>query len=458
VRPRPDLRAPPRRLAILAMAVTALLVDPTLAVAHGFGGRADLPVPVGYFAIGAGLVVIVSFLMVSALWTAPRLQGPPHHPDADAARPNGFGRVLTVAGTALFALVVLAGLIDGTASSLNVAPVMVLVGFWLVVPFLSPLLGDWWRWMSPWGLLTRLVNQGVAERPDLVARYGVLPATLSLFGFAWLELVSPSSSDPRTLAVAGLVFTAVVIGVGRMAGPVSGLRLVDGFHTWFGLLGGIAPVDTTLRPGSGRPSGWFRTLTATPAWPGLSWLLVVLLGTVTYDGVSGTEWWIGLAGSRRNEPWLATLAMLAWVGVIAVAYFLACRYSASVAGGSRSSALIADRFAHTLVPIALAYALAHYLTLVLFEGQILLAAASDPFGMGWDLFGTADRTVAFWLSPEVVWYLQVLIIVAGHVAGVVLAHDRALADFGEEAAVRTQHAMLVLMVALTSLGLFILAG
>ncbi len=78
--------------------------------------------------------------------------------------------------------------------------------------------------------------------------------------------------------------------------------------------------------------------------------------------------------------------------------------------------------------------------------------------MGWDLFGTADRTVAFWLSPEIVWYLQVLIIVTGHVAGVVLAHDRALAEFGEEVAARTQHAMLVLMVGLTSLGLFILAG
>ena len=242
MRPRPDLRAPPRLLAILAMAATALLADPTVALAHGIGGRADLPVPVGYFAVAAGLVVVVSFLMVSALWTTPRLQGPPHDPDADAARPNGFGRMLRVAGVALFALVVFAGLADGSASSLNVAPVLVLIGFWLVVPFLSPLLGDWWRWLSPWGWLTRLVNQGVAERPDLVARYGVLPATVSLLGFSWLELVSPSSSDPRTLAVAALVFTAVVVAVGRVAGPASGFRLVDGFHSWFGLLGGIAPA------------------------------------------------------------------------------------------------------------------------------------------------------------------------------------------------------------------------
>jgi hypothetical protein len=448
-----------RRRVASALATTAVVaLDPAAASAHGLGGRADLPVPVGYFAVGAGLVVIGSFLMVSALWTEPRLQGPVHDPDADGVSPSAFGRLLRVFGALVFLLAVTAGLVDGTASPLNVAPVLVLIGFWLVVPFLSPLVGDWWRWMSPWGWLTRLVNHGVTERPDLVTRFGVLPATISLLGFSWLELVSPSSADPRTLAVAGLVFAAVVVAVGRITGPVSGMRLVDGFHTWFGALGGMSPADLTLDPGSGRPSGWLRTLAAMPAWRHLWWLLAVLLGTVTYDGVSGTEWWIGLAGGRRDEEWFGTLAMLAWVGVIALAYALACRYSASVAGGRLSTAEIADRFAHTLVPIALAYALAHYLTLVLFEGQLLIAAASDPFGMGWDLFGTADRTVAFWLSPEVVWYLQVLIIVAGHVAGVVLAHDRALAEFGEEAAARTQHAMLVLMVALTSLGLFILAG
>ena len=95
---------------------------------------------------------------------------------------------------------------------------------------------------------------------------------------------------------------------------------------------------------------------------------------------------------------------------------------------------------------------------MLFEGQLLLISASDPLGQGWNLFRTAEWSVNFFLSPEVVWYIQLVTIVAGHVAGVVLAHDRALADFGDEVAVRTQYAMLALMVALTSLGLFVLAG
>jgi hypothetical protein len=119
---------------------------------------------------------------------------------------------------------------------------------------------------------------------------------------------------------------------------------------------------------------------------------------------------------------------------------------------------VAGRFAHTLVPIALAYAVAHYLTLILFEGQQLIAAVSDPFALGWDLFGTAERSVDFFITAsEPIWYVQVGVIVTGHVLGVVLAHDRALADFGREA-VRSQYAMLLLMVALTTLGLLILSA
>lgn len=126
--------------------------------------------------------------------------------------------------------------------------------------------------------------------------------------------------------------------------------------------------------------------------------------------------------------------------------------------GETAWSRVASRFAHTLVPIALAYALAHYLTLILFEGQQLIAAVSDPFGLGWDRFGTAGRRVDFFITTaEPIWYAQVAIIVGGHLLGVILAHDRALTDFGR-GAVRSQYAMLLLMVALTTLGLLILAG
>jgi hypothetical protein len=120
---------------------------------------------------------------------------------------------------------------------------------------------------------------------------------------------------------------------------------------------------------------------------------------------------------------------------------------------------VARSFAHTLVPIALAYAFAHYFTLVAFEGQLLIPALSDPLGLGWNLVGTVDYQPNYtWISPVIVWYIQLAAIVGGHVTGVVLAHDRALALFAGPGAVRTQYAMLALMVALTTLGLTVLAA
>jgi hypothetical protein len=153
-----------------------------------------------------------------------------------------------------------------------------------------------------------------------------------------------------------------------------------------------------------------------------------------------------------------TILLLSATLVVGLAYWLAALAAARMVGGGWTARKVAWRFAHTLIPIALAYAVAHYLTLIIFEGQQLIAAVSDPFGLGWDLFGTAERSVDFFITTtEPIWYLQVGVIVTGHVLGVVLAHDRALADFGPDA-VRSQYAMLLLMVALTTLGLMILAG
>lgn len=119
---------------------------------------------------------------------------------------------------------------------------------------------------------------------------------------------------------------------------------------------------------------------------------------------------------------------------------------------------VAIRFAHTLVPIAAAYAFAHYFTLVSFEGQSIISAGADPFGLGWNLFGGRNYKIDFFLGAIPVWYIQLATIVAGHVAGVVLAHDRALHDWKGLGAVRSQYAMLTLMVLLTGLGLFVLSG
>lgn len=457
-----------RRITVVACAATLGALSPTAAHAHGIGGRADLPVPVSFFAIGAGIVIVGSFVLLSALWTEPRLQDGGGLRWSRPAWVATAGRILAAGGLVGLGLVVVAGVADGSASSQNIGPVLVYVYFWLLIPFLSAVLGDWWRWISPWGTLSRWVNQGRAERHDLIDRYGVWPATVAFIAFTWLELVAPSGSEPSTLAIAALGYTLYVIGAGYVAGPESGLRIADAFHNYNGLIGAIAPVDLAPRNGVGTLAAvgtpalvrrrWLSALPIVPERNGLTAFVVAMIGTVSYDGVSGTEWWAVFVGELRRETWFRTVALLGFVLLIGAAYWLASWAAARLAAGGWDAHRVARRFAHTLVPIGLAYAVAHYMTLILFEGQLLLSAISDPFGQGWNLFGTADWSVNFFLSPEVVWYFQVVTIVAGHIAGVVLAHDRALADFGSEVAVRTQYAMLALMVALTSLGLFILAG
>ncbi len=457
-----------RRTLSAAIVTLGFVAMPGVALAHGIGGRADLPVPISWFAVGAGVVIVLSFVMLSVMWPQPRLQHPIAVPAHRSAAARRLTKVLAAAGLFGLGLVLVAGFGDGSASTLNVTPPIVFVLFWLVVPFVSALIGDWWRWLNPWATLSRWLNRNRRERPDLVASFGVWGATAMFVAFTWLELVSPDNSDPSYLAMAALGYTVVVLAAGALAGPSSGLRLIEAFHTYNGLIAAIAPVELVGGDGVGATRadpapvvvqrGWLRALPAIPEWPGLPAFVVAMIGTVTYDGLSATEWWGEVFPDVRREIWFGTVALLAVVGLIGVLYALAAGSAARLAASGWTLHRVAQRFAHTLVPIGVAYAVAHYFTLVLFEGQLLIISASDPLGRGWNLFGTADWSIEFFLSPEVVWYVQLAAIVAGHIAGVVLAHDRALADFGGEVAVRTQYAMLALMVALTSLGLFILAG
>ncbi len=464
-----------RRVLATGLAVSTLLIVPAPALAHGIGGRQDLPVPLSYFIGGAGLALVISFVALSSRWREPRLQDGPHSRPLRWPGAAQFYRTLSWVGGVGFVLVVLGGIIDGTTSRNNIAPVLVWVYFWLVVPFLGVLLGDLWRWMSPFRAITRWVNADRPERPELLERVGMWPATLVFVAFTWLELVSPDSSLPRTLAIAAIAYMLYKVAITAWAGPETGLLIGGAFANYNALLGAIAPVEATRAPWSASVGadvvaprdvtvagvhrrGWLRALPVLPLRRGFAAFVVAMIGTVTYDGMSATGWWTDLWGRTEQEIWFGTLALVGTVVVIGAGYYVASWAAARIAGSSRSPSSVAASFAHTLVPIAFAYAFAHYFTLILFEGQQLVHMASDPFGLGWDLFGTADWVVVFASSTTWIWYIQVLAIVGGHIGGVILAHDRALGEFGTQDAIRTQYAMLVLMVALTSLGLLILAG
>ncbi len=450
------MRAAGRGTLVLAVAA-ALLARPAAAQAHGIGGRSDLPVPLSFFLVGAGVVLVVSFVALALLWPVPRLQGGVIAQRLLTERPPpAAASVLRGLGLLSLLLVLAAGLFGVDNSSRNLAPVMVWVVFWLVLPFAAAALGNLYTWANPWRTIGDWLGLGGEERPDVLQRWGVWPAAAVFLAFTWLELVWPESGSPRTLGVAALVYTAYAMALMAGLGTATGLQVGDAFTTYNRLLSAIAPLG---RDAEGRlvRRGWLRALPAIPLWPGLAAFVVLMIGTVTYDGLSATLWWRDLVGGG-GSMWAGTAALVGVPVLVGAGYLLACWAAARLAGGGHTTAGVARSFAHTLVPIGLAYAVAHYVTLILFEGQLLLATISDPFGYGWDLFGTAGRRISYWLSPVGVWYVQVAVIVTGHVLGVVLAHDRALAEFPPQRAVKTQYAMLVLMVALTGLGLTILAA
>lgn len=452
------------------MAVTAasVLGFPEVARAHGIGGRQDLPVPLEFFVVGASIVLIASFVALSILWPEPRLQQP--RPSRELMGSSWIRGVFWVGGflgVLALILVIVAGLLGAPNPTRNPAPVLVFVVFWLVIPFVSGVVGNIYPVFDPWGRLARLAP---TESGGRKVSLGYVPAAVAFALFTWLELVAPDAG-PLNLAVAAGVYTVYLLGAAWFFGRSAMGKAFDGFSLYNRLFGSMGPFDITRRGVLMR--GWLRGLPQVEQRAGLVAMVVLMIGTVTYDGMSGSLWWeetvttwtrtnLGDAlGWSRSfvDVVVGTLSMAVIVAAIWFGYRLACRAAARVGGSGHTTRDVAMRFAHTLVPIAFAYAVAHYLTLIVFEGQLLISTISDPFGRGWDLFGTANRAVDYGiLGPNSVWYIQVAVIVLGHIGGVVLAHDRALADFSGRAAVRSQYAMLILMVVLTSIGLTILAA
>jgi hypothetical protein len=460
-----------RRFAVvLVLAASTVMGGAAPAFAHG-AGRADLPLPVSVFAAGASLVLVVAFAALSSRWTAPRLQQVVRGRSLESTRGvRVLLRSLRGIGLVAFGLVAAARLFDGSGGVHNVAPPLVWVLFWLGVPFASAVLGDVWRLASPFRTLARWANRHRPERPDLAARLGSWPATGMLLVFWWLALVYRDPADPLVVAVAALAYVAWMLALTAWAGVETGHEIGGAFHHSNGLLARIAPIGYGRPEGVGTATaaphtlvdlhyrGWLRTLPQAPIRRGLAAFVTTMIGTVAYDGLAATDWWGDVWRRTARTEWFGTIALLGTVAFVYGAFLLAAWAASRLVHSTLTPSEVAASFAHALVPMALAYLFAHYFTTVIFDGQLLVHAASDPFGYGWNLFGTADWRVVAWLSPTVVWYVGLIAIVAGHVAAAVLVHDRALQVFGRRVAFRVQYGMLVLMVSSTSFALYVLAG
>jgi hypothetical protein len=457
--------------ALVAAAGTALAL-PATGAAHGIVGRADLPIPAELFGAAAAGVLVVSFLALAAGWSQPRLETP---------RERLLGRLPVVADVVLgtlgilaFAVVVVTGLAGSDSQQDNLAPTAVYVGFWVGVPFLSLVVGDVFRLVSPWraigraaGWIARRVGGGALPEPlPYPERLGNWPAVAGLAGFGVCELCWAGGRDPGPLAVLALLYLAVQLVGMSLYGVEPWTRRADSFGAYFSLFGRLAPVGRrdgrlVLRaPGTGAAG--LAVVRGTVA------LLVVGIATTAFDGAKEGPLFSGAAsglqdvftGAGFSKGTALELAFL--VGYAITVAFVAAIWWMAVAGmprRDRARSEIGGRLAHSLIPIVAAYVVAHCFSLLAYTGQDLWRLASDPLGDGADLFAGAARSIDYGVvSATAIWYVQVAALVVGHVVALVLGHDRALVVYGSaQAAARSQVVMLVVMVCFTCLGLYLLS-
>lgn len=441
-----------------------------LMLAHGLGGRSDLPVPLWLALYGAGAVVVVSFLALGVLWPTPRLE----RQGGGWPLPAGLQRLVdapatTVAlravGLVLLAATITAAALGGGSSANNPAPTWLYVWLWVGLVPASLLLGPVWRRMNPLRAITAGLAHVFGDPHERAVRalppsLGYWPAVAGLLVFLWLELVYDQASQPRTVAFFIVLYCLVHLAAALLYGQGWYAR-GDAFEVYSTLLARLAPWG---RRADGRivARNPLRGLAGLAVNRSLTVVVCVLLGSAAFDGLTRTLWWEQLTAGqdRLGLAVIGTLGLAGSVGVVAVTYVGASRAAATLAipragTGARE---LPQAFAHSLVPIALGYTIAHYFSLLVFQGQAGYILASDPLHTGANLFGTADWQVSYTaVSPRVIALVQVAAIVAGHVAGVVAAHDRAVELFPRHTT-RAQYPLLAVMVAYTIGGIALLVG
>jgi hypothetical protein len=456
-----------------ALAACALL--PQVAGAHGLVGRADLPVPTWLFGWAAAIVLGASFAALGALWREPRLEQPS---ERRVGRIPAAVMVLCGAfGIAYFGVVVYAGFAGSKIATANIAPTSIYVIFWVGLVVLSVLFGDVFRAFSPWRSVAVLVSWASrGRRPWRVRPYperlGRWPAAAGILAFAWMELAySPADrTDPKKLAVVAIAYAVVQLAGMAAYGIETWTRRADAFGVYFNMFSQLSPWERRdgvlyLRPPLGGAPRWNGQIAGSVA------LLCVGIGSTSFDGFSNGAAWADLsphvqslfsdigAGQQLSLELASSVGLAFFVGLVALFFRLGIEGMKTVGGGHTVPELRA-RFVHSLIPIAFAYAVAHYFSLLIYQSQAMAYLISDPLGNGSDIFGTAGHGIDYnVISGSTIWYVQVGALVCGHVAGLILAHDRALATYPKpREATRSQYWMLVVMVGFTSLGLWLLSA
>lgn len=438
------------------------MIDPVLA--HGVGRVYESPIPPYLYAVGAGLTVLLSFVLRALAGNRESAS-----PDRLVAGPGAARAVRGVLKVvALVALVLaIAGSVLVDDRGLTISTLLFWVGLIVGMTTICVLLGGAWEAADPWATLegyyriddaetTGRLGERSKDGEPLEPPWWVGPALL--YALFWFELVSGYGFEPAGVLGALVVYSLLAFSLRHRLGPR--WRLVDPLSILFGFASATSPLalrdDGIHYRGLGgidRPEPMPRALFAS---------IFVLLASTTLDNVTETVGWSSFVDSTGLDALpgqlVESLAFLAFALLFLAPFLAAIALGGERARGGAPLNDAARAFGWSLVPIGVAYVLAHNAPLLITGIPELLRVLSDPFDYGWNLFGTGELWSGFAASPQLVWYIEIALIVGGHVLGVLAAHRTALRLAGDhKSAVRSQYALTALMSVYTIATLWLLA-
>ena len=409
-----------------------MLIEENLS--HGIINVGDLPIPFNMVLNAAVLTVVVTFVFLKVSWKESILTSEER---LFSTKQSPSGKLL---GLLVLVLLTVPGLVNHEAAKVSVTPLILWVFLWIGGPVLGLLFGDLYAKFNP---LSIIVNQEGDSKNVYVASFLFICLT-------WFELVWTKPGNPRHIGIVFLLLIVVVSLVQKFYKKT--IIEVDPLLVLHHLYSKMrvthkAPVFKSL----------LNNLSNLAQLKGMEYFILLMIGTVTYDGLRETTFWFNLFGTRSYETSFSTMAFLSMNLIVIIFYRFACYFAIRVSGENYDLNEISLKFGHTMLPIAFAYHVTHYLGLLLFESQTLLYRLNDPLGFGWNLFNAQETTVDYFLEPIVLWTVMVIVTLAGHMLSVVLAHDLSVKIFGHQKSDKTQYIFLFITVALTLQALFVLS-
>ena len=401
---------------------------------HGIGSVGDLPIPFETVLNVSALVIVLTFVFLKISWKQSVLI------EKEVIVEQKLPILGKVFGGLILSLLILPGFIGNEEAKTSITPLIIWVFLWIGVPVLGLIFGDIYAKFNPLSLF-----------PSVEEKASTVWVASGLFlGLTWFELVWRKPGNPTHIGTVFVLLLLVTTGSRILLGKTS--IEVDPLHL-------LHHLYAKLRFTVSRPvyKNMLENIANLSNFKGMEYFILLMIGTVTYDGLRGTTFWYNLFGSSTLDMGFSTFAFFGINIIIISSYRFACWFALKVSREQQDLNKVSLLFGHTMLPIAFAYHVTHYLSLLLYESQTILYRLNDPYGVGWNLFGVEEITINYFLTPVGLWGIQVFVTLAGHMLSVILAHDLAIKLFGHHQSDKTQYIFLLITVGLTLQALFVLS-